>query len=345
MTVDDLTGLDTGQLAAGITITAPGLTGKAESLGQLLEPGTPGGQLFHRALGNSGLTPTRHIALTHSTPASEDVTITVPAPKAGNGVLLLVHDSTGALSWHRPDGTIPASKVEPPPPGSVSFKIPASRFAAGHSHVGLLSRIAGLVEHFHFHPTIDGARKALSVVEYPVEHLVGTLGSDWFRQWENNKHPAVIRWFPPEGDLRVGEPLSPTNWHELAGGRALLFIHGIFSSCESAFGGISDDAQTWPELRRRYGNRIIGFDHPTASVSPAENAAWFLSQIPKVDLDLDIVCHSRGGLVARSLAGQAAQWGDDSGGSLTIKRIVFAATPNGGSQITVTDHWADLINR
>lgn len=28
----------------------------------------------------------------------------------------------------------------------------------------------------------------LSVVEYPVEHLVGELGAKWFADWENNKH-------------------------------------------------------------------------------------------------------------------------------------------------------------
>jgi pimeloyl-ACP methyl ester carboxylesterase len=182
-------------------------------------------------------------------------------------------------------------------------------------------------------------------VEYPVEHLVGKLGSDWFAQWENNKHPSVIRWFPPEGNLSVGEPLSPTNWHQLAEGPTLLFIHGIFSNCESGFGGIGQDNTTWPELRKRYRNRIIGFDHPTASVGPADNAAWFLDQIPNVSLKLDIVCHSRGGLVARSIADQAAQWGQAKGQTLNIERIVFAATPNGGSQITVADNWVALVNR
>jgi pimeloyl-ACP methyl ester carboxylesterase len=131
----------------------------------------------------------------------------------------------------------------------------------------------------------------------------------------------------------------------LAEGPTLLFIHGIFSSCESGFGGIGHDNETWPELRKRYDGRIIGFDHPTASVGPAANAAWFLSQIPNVNLDLDIVCHSRGGLVARSLAAQATQWSKGDGQSLNIGRIVFAATPNGGSQITMTKNWEALVNR
>jgi hypothetical protein len=367
---NNLTDVDGKLAAAGITITAPGLSGSAESLGNEFKLRTPGGQLLHNALANSGLSATTHIALGHSTPATGTVTISVPAPAPGSNALLLIHDSTGALSWHAPDGIIPHSSEKVRlPPGSVatsvddgvtasaaessttaaelaaaptvSFTVPASRFAAGNKHAGLLSRIAGLVEHFHFHPGLGAASKVLSVVEYPVEHLVGELGAKWFADWENNKHPSVVRWFPAEGNLSVGEPLSPTNWHQLAEGPTLLFIHGIFSSCEAGFAGIGHDDSTWPQLRERYGNRIIGFDHPTGSVGPAENAKWFLDQIPKVELDLDIVCHSRGGLVARSIAVQAAQ----RGMTVNIRRIVFAATPNGGSQITVTANWVGLVNR
>ena len=370
MTGNNLTDVD-GRLAkAGITITAPGLSGSAEFLGPDLKLRTPGGQLFHNALGNSGLSATTHIALGHSTPATDQVRISVPAPTPGSNALLLIHESTGALSWHAPDGIIlRSSETVPLPPGSaaasaddgatasaigssatgpesaaaptVSFTVPASRFGAGNQHAGLLSRIAGLVEHFQFHPGLGAASKVLSVVEYPVEHLVGELGAKWFADWENNKHPSVVRWFPAQGNLSIGEPLSPTNWHQLAEGPTLLFIHGIFSSCEAGFAGIGHDDSTWPQLRERYGSRIIGFDHPTGSVGPADNAKWFLDQIPNVKLDLDIVCHSRGGLVARSIADQAAQRGI----AVNIRRIVFAATPNGGSQITVTTNWEGLVNR
>lgn len=370
MAGNNLTDVDGKLAAAGITITAPGLSGSAESLGPELKLLTPGGQLFHNALANSGLSATTHIALGHSTAATGPVTISVPAPAPGSNALLLIHDSTGALSWHAPDGIIPhSSQTVRLPPGSaaasvddrvtasaagspttalesaaaptVSFTVPESRFAAGNQQAGWLSRIAGLVEHFHFHLGLESASKVLSVVEYPVEHLVGKAGAEWFADWENNKHPSVVRWFPAEGNLSVGEPLSPTNWHQLAEGPTLLFIHGIFSSCEAGFAGIGHDDSTWPELRHRYGNRIIGFDHPTGSVGPAENAKWFLDQIPNVELNLDIVCHSRGGLVARSIAVQAAQ----RGMTVNVRRIVFAATPNGGSQITVTANWEGLVNR
>ena len=95
--------------AAGITITAPGLSGSAELLGDNFTLRTPGGQLFHNALANSGLSATTHIALGHSTAATDSVTVSVPVPAPGSNTLLLIHDSTGALSWHAPDGITPHS--------------------------------------------------------------------------------------------------------------------------------------------------------------------------------------------------------------------------------------------
>jgi pimeloyl-ACP methyl ester carboxylesterase len=119
----------------------------------------------------------------------------------------------------------------------------------------------------------------------------------------------------------------------------LLFIHGIFSSCESGFSSLALDQATMAALHTKYDGRIIGFDHPTATVTPAENAAALLAQIPDgVTLDLDIVTHSRGGLVARELAATRSS-------RLTIHRIVFAATPNGGSEITDTKNFARLVGR
>ena len=352
---DQLTGAATQQNVAGISITAPGLTGTIESLGPDLTSWlrTPGVQLIHNTLANSGLYATEHLALTHTAAATGDVHVTVPEPRPGYNSLLLIHDSTGALSWHvadnvaarEPTDTVPAAAEPGTGAPTASFTVPAHRFVADIEHVSRWAHLVGLTEHFAFHPSLNGARKVLSLVEYPVEHLVGTLGSKWFADWENNKHPSVIRWFPPEGSLSAGEPLSPTNWHQLAEGPTLLFIHGIFSSCKSGFDGIGHDTTTWPALRERYAGRIIAFDHPTASVSPTDNARWFLSQIPNVHLDLDIVCHSRGGLVARSLIQQATGWADGTDRSVSVGSVVFAATPNGGSQITETGKWEALVNR
>ena len=350
MAITELTGAaDPVRVGEDVTISAPGLLGGVEAAPGPPELLTEAAQALSHALSNSGMQPTTHILMTHAGEATGEVTVTVPAPAAGNHALLLVHDASGAVTWHRPDQPTRAQArltgaPTPPPAATMSFTIPAIRFAANDVHTSLLHRLAGFLHHFTFHPTLDGARKLLSVVEYPVEHLVGWAGSKWFAAWENNKHPAVVRWFPPTGGLAVGEPLSPTNWSDLTAGPMLLFIHGIFSSCAGAFGGIGNDDHTWAALRKKYNGLIIGYDHPTASVSPDENAQWLLDQLPDVRLDVDVVCHSRGGLVARSLAAKAAASMSPTRG-LNVRTIIFAATPNGGSEITDPGKWEKLINR
>ena len=321
--------------------------------------------MFDHALGNSGLARRAPVVISHTTPATDGVTVTFPAPPADSNSVLLVHDSTGAASWHFPDrptsaaaafkarssGAGPAAEAAPTQesaPHELAFTLAPERFAAGHAHAGVLTRLAGLLHHFSFQPGLGGAEKILSVLDYPVAHLGEWGATRWIDHWDQNKHPTVIRWFPPTGGQATGEALSPTNWATLdrANGPVLLFIHGIFSTCNGAFGAIGEDPDTWASLRNAYGNgRIIAYDHPTVSVGPETNAEEFLAQIPDgVTLDVDIVCHSRGGLVARALAGQSSAV-VDTGKKINVRKIVFAATPNGGSQIAVPDNWGMLVNR
>jgi hypothetical protein len=51
---------------------------------------------------------------------------------------------------------------------------------------------------------------------------------------------------------------------------------------------------------------VFAFDHLFLSEDPAANVRWLVSQMPDdADLTLDIVCHSRGGLVSRVLVPNA----------------------------------------
>jgi hypothetical protein len=314
--------------------------------------------VFHHALANAGFTIRQQVALTHTTGADGPATVTAPLPADGNNSLLIVHDSTGGVSWHLPQQLPPAAAkfraaAEPGPAGAseegiaapatgLSFEIPAHRFSPH-----LLGELADHLHHFSFHPGLKGAKKLLTFVEYPVEHLVSWSAKEWITDWDLRKHPNVIRWFPPTGGQTRGEPLSPTNWADLdrSKGRVLLFIHGIFSSSDGAFGAITDDARTSALLHNAYQGRIIGFDHRTVSIGPGDNAEEFLRYIPQgITLDVDIICHSRGGLVARALAGQTGL-PKELTDRIDVKRVVFAATPNGGSEIANPDNWTAIIDR
>ncbi len=80
----------------------------------------------------------------------------------------------------------------------------------------------------------------------------------------------------------------------------LLLIHGTISSSIDAFSQLND-TDTWGAILNRYKENVIAFDHYTLSESPLQNALDFLEACPN-KCSLDIMSHSRGGLIADILA-------------------------------------------
>lgn len=101
---------------------------------------------------------------------------------------------------------------------------------------------------------------------------------------------------------------------------------------------------THAALDKTYGHRVIAFDHPTIADSPAANARWFLEQAGERKLVLDIVCHSRGGLVARSIAELP---GDLVGlaPNVEVRSVVLVGVPSQGTKLADVAHWNDLVDR
>jgi hypothetical protein len=138
-------------------------------------------------------------------------------------------------------------------------------------------------------------------------------------------------------------PLTASNWSALQGDgkKALLFIHGTTSTTSGAFGGLHGFSNARNMLYEVYGDRVIGFNHHTLTLSVADNVADFYSGLPaNGTFDFDIVCHSRGGLVARALkeltvAQIRALTGKTfpTSGRVKIGKIIFVGTPNIGTQL------------
>ena len=60
-------------------------------------------------------------------------------------------------------------------------------------------------------------------------------------------------------------------------------------------------------LHEPYDGRVAAFDHHSVSVTPKENADLFAGLVPDgAVIELDLVTHSRGGLVGREIAGEPA---------------------------------------
>ena len=129
--------------------------------------------------------------------------------------------------------------------------------------------------------------------------------------------------------------------------RILLFIHGTFSSTVGGFGALT--ATPWGakflEGARANYDAVIGFDHPTLSVDPLSNATELLKRLEgrawKFAPQIDIITHSRGGLVTRSLVEQLLPM---SSLKPSLGRVIFVAATNGGTELAAPKNWETLID-
>jgi hypothetical protein len=115
-----------------------------------------------------------------------------------------------------------------------------------------------------------------------------------------------------------------------AGGKkVLLLIHGTFSNSESIVGEGLQSRPLGRELlqdaEKRY-DLVLAYDHPTLSVSPMLNAFDLAALLRPAPAQIDIVCHSRGGLVARWFCEALAE-------AATRRRVVFVGAPLAGTSL------------
>ena len=132
--------------------------------------------------------------------------------------------------------------------------------------------------------------------------------------------------------------------------KILLFVHGTFSHCDTTISQINGAGSP----SNRYGQKflahaysqydmVLAYNHATLSVSPLLNAfnlaALLRTQNSERPKQIDIICHSRGGLVARWFV---EGFGDPG----VIYKIIFVACPLGGTTLASPTHLragADLL--
>ena len=168
---------------------------------------------------------------------------------------------------------------------------------------------------------------------------------------------------PNEGFIKIPagykEPATKEDLKK-AKGKVLLFVHGIFSSINAAFSELGDPKTyntTMNTLVKAYSGQVFGYDHWTISKTPLTNALDLLDAIPdNANWDIDVVCHSRGGLVVRSLAyvlksGKNPVNSDlmkvvsKRGGKIrSIGKTIFVAAANQGSPLADPDEIRDFLN-
>jgi pimeloyl-ACP methyl ester carboxylesterase len=124
---------------------------------------------------------------------------------------------------------------------------------------------------------------------------------------------SVTGKFEPTSDLSVS-------------GRVLLLIHGTFSKSDMFI----DELNTFAAGRALIGTAsakyeaILAFDHPTLSVSPWINALDLESALIGISGPIDVVCHSRGGLVVGWWLRNAKR---------QVENVVFVGSPLEGTSL------------
>lgn len=139
-----------------------------------------------------------------------------------------------------------------------------------------------------------------------------------------------------------GQPATPQDLAAARGRKVLLLVHGVFSSVQGAFGDL--DLQP---LLERYEGRVFGYDHWTIAKTPQQNALNLLQRLPaNAGWEVDILCHSRGGLVVRSLLteGMADIVRARTGRIAKVGKVMFVAAANQGSPLAAPDDIKQFLN-
>lgn len=77
---------------------------------------------------------------------------------------------------------------------------------------------------------------------------------------------------------------------------ALMLLHGTFSNPVGAFADLLE-ASDWAALHTRYSGRVYALRHHTVATSPMSNVSDLLDALGGATPTLDLISHSRGGLV------------------------------------------------
>src|ERR1051326_942574 len=245
---------------------------------------------------------------------------------ADEAPLVVLQHPSGAITFHT---SIPEATRGAATAGTLHhFRIPLRHAQTEEGRRGLIAKVVKAVVLKVTKPLIDKA------VSFALPKLA--------RLWEEHtwaKHGLAEGWFhviPPSGSgtLRL-EPGTPDPAQ-----RNLVLIHGTFSDAASAYKGLTQ-TDFFKQIAASYGGRIYAFNHFTISKSPQENVTALLSGPPDGKHLCDVITHSRGGLVLRTLVDRAADF--PHARRFALGRAVLVASPNDGTPLATPDRWDKTI--
>jgi pimeloyl-ACP methyl ester carboxylesterase len=165
-------------------------------------------------------------------------------------------------------------------------------------------------------PSIDGVPiRTIPIHDLPTNQVLASIG-------------ALDRTLTPNQGLRVWRDgtLQPLPAQPLKAKRVLLLIHGTFSKSDMFFEelGATVEGKAYLAAAAAGYGAILAFDHPTLAVSPWINALDLEAALSGITGTVDVVCHSRGGLVAAWWLRLARR---------DVGHVVFVGSPLAGTSL------------
>jgi len=261
--------------------------------------------------------------------------LTVPLGPGEKAVVLVERD--GLYTWELPSAPARAARARrgaAPTPAVATFRIelpppepPAAAARRGVIGDFVRGRVQAIVLRFIARAAVD---KGIAWLERDVPTgLVAIEGPDP-KAW------------------RAIDSLADTGLPRGRPARVLLAVHGTFSSTAGGFGGLG--AHPWGQellsaAAQAY-DAVVGYDHRTLSVDPLANATDLLQRL-RTDTahhppQFDVIAHSRGGLVARSLTEHLLP--REPAWPAQVRRIVLVACTNGGTLFASPRRWKTYVD-
>lgn len=238
--------------------------------------------------------------------------------RPGMGSFIRVVHEKGHVTWHLPANKVWAGAASPSfDAGAWEFDIPHVEPAGEGARgvFGFLGRKIVTEVAFRF---LEAGAEAL------IRHTAAIT---------QNRRGLGLKQLCPELPDGTSPDFSPPE--KMRGSkRILLLLHGTFSSVDGCFGELLND-RSFAQLRRRYAY-VLGLEHDTLTVAPEYNAAQARAALLRLRARgkprVDIISHSRGGLVARCLS----EFGPVTSplckiNDGLIERLVMIGTPNSGT--------------
>jgi len=246
---------------------------------------------------------------------------------ADEAAILSIRHPSGALTFHLPVHSISRGLSQP---NQVRFVVTVRSTEGETATRGLASKAIKAVLIKVGKVVVD---KAVSLI---LPKLAAAFESDYW-----SKHGLKEGWLSVTketlGDktkaLAQGKPVSTE--------RSLLFIHGTFSNAASAYGPLAA-SNFFERVKPLYGDRIFAFDHFTVSRTPEENVKMLLEGLPDQTTTFDVITHSRGGLVLRTLVERGQMFGALAR-RFKLGRAVLVASPNQGTPLATPQRWGDTV--